>query len=184
MVAANCWRYSSNKTIVYSFQNLYKLLVLLILLHGKYGFVSIQPYILKLVSRIEFLLLRLRIILVGAILPAFSIEVPRLSRRGRALRGSRWSRSVPKMLYAFAALAEAALCFNGICRRRFMLSRRLPKLLCVFRALTTHCKLPYMRSGASSPTRNRPTLMAVRAASVSARRAFLTAGSSSIMRLS
>ena len=43
---------------------------------------------------------------------------------------------------------------------------------------------PYILSGASSPTRNRPTLIAVLAASVSASLAFLTVMSSSIILLS
>ena len=42
----------------------------------------------------------------------------------------------------------------------------------------------YILSGASSPTRNRPTLIAVLAASVSASLAFLTVMSSSIILLS
>ena len=71
--------------------------------------------------RKELLLFLLRIILAGAILPALLIEVPRLSRRGRALRGSRWSPELPKPLCVFTALAEVALRFNGSCQSRLPL---------------------------------------------------------------
>ena len=62
-------------------------------------------------SRLRLFLLR--IIPAGATTPAPFIEVPRLSRRVRALRGSRWLRGMPKLLYALTALAEVALRFNS-----------------------------------------------------------------------
>jgi len=120
MVAANCWRYSSNKTIDISFQKLNIVICLLILLLGIHGycFYSNRMYS-SLGGQKKLLLFLLRIILAGAILPASLIEVPRLSRRGRALRGSRWSRDMPKSLTLLTALAEIALRFNGTCRSRF-----------------------------------------------------------------
>ena len=112
MVAANCWRYSSNKTIDISFQKINIVICLLILLLGIHGYCFYSNLMYSSLSGQKK---------VAAFLAADNSrgsDPYSLSNRGSApiAARSRFAR-----LPLVAGIVESALHFKGICRKCLLL---------------------------------------------------------------